>query len=161
MLCECGCGIETRASAVTYARRGYVKGQPHRFVKGHHERVAQPKSYRRVTIRGRLSRIHRLRAERALGRPLPSGAVVHHVDGSTSDDAPLVICQDDRYHQFLHARARVLALGGNPHTERACTGCQQPKPFSEFYPYRRTGKLELLRSQCKACVQIQNRARAL
>lgn len=51
-------------------------------------------------------RIHRLRAEAALGKPLPHGAQVHHADGSLDANAPLVICQDAAYHKLLHQRMR-------------------------------------------------------
>lgn len=35
MLCECGCGKETRIATKTNTHRGAVKGQPCRFVSGH------------------------------------------------------------------------------------------------------------------------------
>ena len=54
-------------------------------------------------------RLHVLRAEKALGHPLPKGAVVHHVDGDVGNpNARLVICQDQAYHLLLHRRAREL-----------------------------------------------------
>ncbi len=78
-------------------------------------------------------RIHRLRAEQALGKPLPRGAVVHHTDGSKRADAPLVILQDNTEHLWLHARMRVQAAGGNPWTDKICSHCHLVKPKSEFY----------------------------
>jgi hypothetical protein len=36
MLCACGCGKETNLASKTSARRGWTKGQPLRFVQGHH-----------------------------------------------------------------------------------------------------------------------------
>lgn len=33
--CKCGCGKETAISKYTVASRGWVKGQPHEYVKGH------------------------------------------------------------------------------------------------------------------------------
>jgi hypothetical protein len=76
--------------------------------------------------------LHILRAENALGKPLPPGAVVHHADGSKSVTAPLVICQDQAYHFLLHRRMRVVQSGGNPDTEKVCRVCQTVKPFSAF-----------------------------
>lgn len=35
-LCECGCGKPTKLAQETVAKRGYVKGRPHRYVTGHH-----------------------------------------------------------------------------------------------------------------------------
>src|SRR6266550_8840925 len=35
MLCQCGCGLETRVAKKSWARRGYIAGQPKRFCDGH------------------------------------------------------------------------------------------------------------------------------
>lgn len=35
-LCECGCGKATRLASKTRADRGHVRGQPLRFIAGHH-----------------------------------------------------------------------------------------------------------------------------
>lgn len=77
-------------------------------------------------------RLHRVRAERALGKPLPLGAVVHHADGSKDDDAPLVICQDETYHRLLHRLLRIHQAGGNPFTDRICFKCRRVLPFAAF-----------------------------
>jgi hypothetical protein len=55
---------------------------------------------------------HILVAERALGRYLPEGAEVHHVNENPSDNRGenLVICQDHSYHFLLHRRAKQLRL---------------------------------------------------
>jgi len=34
-LCDCGCGLPAPIATYTNARRGYVKGQPVRFINGH------------------------------------------------------------------------------------------------------------------------------
>lgn len=59
---------------------------------------------------------HVLIAERALGKPLPAGAVVHHADENPSNNAPtnLVICPSQAYHVMLHKRMRAMNACGNP-----------------------------------------------
>lgn len=141
MSCECGCGGQPQVSAKTNLARGITRGVPYRFVHGHQARVilagrlrvASAKRYRiLVDSEGVYSLLHRTRAVRALGKPLPAGAVVHHADGSRRDDAPLVICQDEAYHKLLHWRMRVKAAGGNPNTDKICAGCRVPCPRSSF-----------------------------
>lgn len=100
--------------------------------------------------------IHRVRAERALGKPLPKGAEVHHADGSKDENAPLVICQDRRYHAFLHNRMRVKAAGGNPRTDQICNGCKRVLPFWAFG--KRASDYLGLREICKSCVSSANKA---
>lgn len=58
--------------------------------------------------------VHRARAERALGKPLPPGAVVHHFNGDKENpDATLVICPNQKYHALLHRRQQALDASGN------------------------------------------------
>jgi len=53
---------------------------------------------------------HVLVAEAALGKYLPSGAVVHHVNGDKKHNANtnLVVCENSGYHLFLHSRINSL-----------------------------------------------------
>lgn len=71
--------------------------------------------YRVLSVDGVQRREHILIAERALGKPLPAGAEVHHVDRNRSNNAPrnLVVCPDSAYHQLLHRRQRALDACGH------------------------------------------------
>ena len=54
-------------------------------------------------------------AEKALGKPLPIGSVVHHVDENPQNNEPtnLVVCPSEAYHKLLHRRARAYDACGN------------------------------------------------
>lgn len=52
-LCECGCGKQTRIAKTNNKRWGHVKGQPVRFIKGHHTRKnIVGKKFGRLTVFG-------------------------------------------------------------------------------------------------------------
>lgn len=55
-------------------------------------------------------------AEKALGKPLPKGVQVHHVDfdKTNNSNGNLVICPDQAYHRLLHRRTKALEACGNP-----------------------------------------------
>lgn len=65
---------------------------------------------------------HTLVAERALGKHLPVGAEVHHVNEDKSDNRPenLVIVQDSSYHQLLHRRMRAYRACGDARALKCC-----------------------------------------
>jgi hypothetical protein len=116
------------------------------------KRIPVVKRYRLVGPTAKRRQLHRVRAELALGKPLPPKAIVHHADGSRADDAPLVICQDDAYHKLLHIRMRVKAAGGNPNTDRICSQCGLVKRIEEF-----SGKPHLQLRPCRPCENLRNR----
>src|SRR6185369_16668396 len=68
---------------------------------------------------------HVLIAETALGKPLPFGAEVHHVNENKLDNRNenLVICQDTEYHSLLHVRKRALIHSGSANN-RKCSYCK-------------------------------------
>lgn len=130
--CQCGCGgIVGKQSG-----RG-----PTRFVSGHNSRVSPVnwKGGRSMTAQGyvevakRLSPSgkgrdleHRAVAERVLGKPLPPGSSIHHVNEDKTDNRPcnLVICENEAYHQLLHARMSAKAACGHAHWWK-CQFCKQ------------------------------------
>lgn len=116
--CRCGCG------ALVNPGRSFVgghssKAQEYREAMsaarfknasriGNHGYVVVSRDGRQV-----LEHIHI--AEQAIGKPLPNGAEVHHINGTRTDNrnSNLVICQDASYHRLLHKRQRALDASGN------------------------------------------------
>lgn len=94
---------------------------------------------------------HRWIAENALGRIFRNTAPVHHIDGNPSNNANsnLVICDSESYHRLLHARGRIQKLGGNPNTDKICSGCKAVKRKTEF-PSNRY-EYDGLAYQCSEC----------
>lgn len=105
-LCECGCGQFTYISPKTRADRGWVKGEPRRFLAGHYngggpgggpgfvyrrdyvvneltgcwvwQRGLTDKGYGWADVDGERVKAHRLYYMRSHG-PIPAGYVVHHL----------------------------------------------------------------------------------
>lgn len=86
------------------------------------------------TIRGHCSHIEV--AEIVLGKKLPDGAVVHHVNGNKLDNSPsnLVICKDRAYHNLIHARTRAMEECGNPNWMK-CPFCKKYDSPENMYIY--------------------------
>lgn len=145
-VCACGCGEATRISHRKEASRGWEKGVPRRFRPGHNTRLQRSATagnwrggkprvdggyvevyapeHLRANRGGRVQE-HILVAEKALGKPLPLTAVVHHVDGSGvhNSNGNLVVCDSQGYHLLLHQRQRALDACG--HTGwRKCQFCK-------------------------------------
>ena len=71
--------------------------------------------YIKVKVNGKNTYEHILLAEKALGRPLPKGAVVHHTGARHDNHGPfkLVICPDNEYHSLIHQRMKDLGYENN------------------------------------------------
>lgn len=68
--------------------------------------------YVMVKHNGKLTYEHIVLAEKALGKPLPKGAIVHHV-GERDDNVgycKLIVCPSQEYHLLLHKRMTELGL---------------------------------------------------
>ena len=79
---------------------------------------------------------HVLVAEKVLGRPLPKGAEIHHIDEDKANNANnnLVICPSKAYHSLLHRRLRALKECGNANWVK-CLLCKKWDDPINLYIY--------------------------
>ena len=111
-----GCMRDTYASNTTLCKMHYLRqyryGRTYNIIADKGTGTTSIISgYRYVTINGKQVYEHIFLAEKALGRSLPKGAVVHHMNCDRSDNFTklnLVICPSQGYHLFLHRRLRKL-----------------------------------------------------
>jgi hypothetical protein len=154
-LCECGCGRPTNIAKSTNRAWGHVKGQPVRFLRGHLKRQrTHLHVYLKRWVNGSTKAAHIVVAEAAIGKQMPIGAQVHHVDGDKQNNRPanLVICQDAEYHMLLHARQRIVAAGGHPDVHRICGRCKALKTIPEMVASKSIGNY-----RCRDCQRERNR----
>lgn len=134
--CACGCGLQTRSP------KGYRRFHAPIF------------SYRQIRSGDKVMRTHRIRAEKALGRPLPAKAIVHHADGTKSEKSQLVICQDMSYHRLLHSRMKIVQFGGDPDMDRWCPACRKARPLGDFLVLKTGRATGRLITPCRPCRRV-------
>lgn len=165
-LCPCGCGRVSRPAPRTDRQKGWVKGQP-LYIRGHHHarwRYVDDSGHVRLyapwhpnaSSSGHVFE-HVVVAVRALRKPLPPAAEVHHVNEDPADNRPsnLVICEDHTYHFLLHARMRALQACGNP-DHRACVRCGRWSHPDEML---RHDRYTFVHSECRKQYMREWRAR--
>lgn len=110
--------------------------------------------YVRITNGNVAKMQHVLIAEKALGRPLPKGAIVHHANKNPGDNSSsnLVICPNEKYHRLLHSRINAQEACGNADW-RKCTYC---KGYDD--PARMTIDSKYGRAWHAACANAANKA---
>jgi hypothetical protein len=98
---------------------------------------------------------HILKAEKALGKPLPKGVEIHHVDENRRNNvnSNLVVCQDRAYHKLLHARARLIRLGCIPGKEYPCCVCKRILPLENYLRNSRNKSFGIQRA-CRECQKL-------
>jgi hypothetical protein len=78
-------------------------------------------------------REHVFKASKALGKAIPGGVHVHHVDGNPKNNmnSNLVICSAS-YHRLIHARTRAYNETGNANLMK-CAYCHTYDDPSNMY----------------------------
>lgn len=122
-----GCGRQHTA-------KGWCKMHYYRFARNghlqslHDGRRLNADGYVRLRRDGKDKKEHVEIAERALGRRLPAGVVVHHANQVKDDNrnGNLVICTV-AYHQLIHKRMRAKAACGHAEWLR-CWHCGEWGP---------------------------------
>lgn len=86
----------------------------------------QQRAFKWKLAKGNMTPLARFVAEKALGKSLPPGAEVHHIDCDETNDDPsnLVVCPSRPYHWLLHKRQRALDACGHADWQ-LCVYCKQ------------------------------------
>jgi hypothetical protein len=156
-LCECGCGGMAKRRFIL--GHNTCKSDQSPFWKGGRSRHTE--GYMRLLMPdGTYELEHIVIAATVLGRPLPPGVEVHHVNGKRAENAHrnLVICENRAYHRLLHKRQRAVEAGVPAHWLK-CWKCKQydsPQTVLVFgppnqlrAPIHRTCKRELDRERTR------------
>ncbi len=90
--------------------------------------------YHRRFIDGKEKMEHVLIAEQAIGKHLPKGACVHHVDGNPHNNthSNLIVCPTHAYHMLIHQREAAFTASGNA-SWRKCNRCHKYDAPANLY----------------------------
>ena len=74
-----------------------------------------PDGYRLLTVNGKRKLEHVHIVETVIGKALPKGAVVHHVNSVRNDNRTenLVVCPSHEYHRMIHKREAAFDASGH------------------------------------------------
>lgn len=151
-LCECGCGMQAPIATRNRKSKGYVKGQPKRFVHGHSRKglsrwSINPEGYRRVYMgqdRGYVFE-HRLVWETAHG-PVPRGHHIHHKNGNKLDND---LSNLELMTALEHKRVHSGCVRKDEQWHKPCTQCGTMKPLDKEHYYWNSAQIPM--SICKPC----------
>lgn len=120
-------------------KREYKKGENHHGWLGGHSK--EKGGYISCwTESGKRKRMHQIIIENIIGRKLPDGACIHHIDGNkqNNDNKNLVVCDSHSYHRLIHAREKILIKCGNAN-KRKCKYCKE-YDYTENMYFNKSGR---------------------
>ena len=105
---------------------------------------------------------HVLIVERLIGKALPKGVEIHHVDGNgrNNSHSNLVVCPNHAYHSLLHMRITARNACGNAEWRKCCF-CKKwdaPENLAFWYPGKSRGVM-ITHRECANSHQRDWRAR--
>lgn len=129
--------------------RRYRKGIDQTIIRKKGEGSIYNTGYLYHTKNGKRKAEHVLIAEKAMGKELPKGVMVHHVNEDKLDNRStnLVVCQNVSYHKLLHRRMDAINAGYLPHW-RKCWVCKQYDDPDNLYINGQVGH--------KSCISKHN-----
>lgn len=124
------------------------------------QRDTKGRWYGKAISFGRIVGAHVAVVEAIRGRPLPAGAVVHHVDGDKHRNAPtnLVVCQDRAYHNLIHRRERALFATGDANA-LCCQVCGTYDEQWDIRDYKNGPQRFRIHGRCLAQRNRENKQR--
>lgn len=113
---NCGLPAKSVGMCSMHYQRYNKHGRTHRINNEIGVGAINSAGYVLLTINGKRVYEHIHLAEKALGRPLPKGAIVHHMNEKPWDNHTplnLVVCPNQEYHLLLHRRMKELGYNEN------------------------------------------------
>lgn len=96
--------------------------------------------YKLIYVDGKRKYEHIHVVEQALGKKLPKGAVIHHIDENKLNNSKdnLVVCPDQSYHMLIERRSKAFAACGNADWLR-CKFCKKYDKPENIYWNKKSG----------------------
>lgn len=96
--------------------------------------------------------LHIEKAEKALGKSLPAGVIVHHVDydKANNEGNNLVICPSISYHRLIHRRTDAYNACGNANHHRCAICSNYDSTDNMKIHYNGPNGTQYVHKQCRA-----------